>query len=97
MVPDRQKLTNSSASGPGQLIALGREVKWALNTTEHAAHPTDPRLSGVYGTILHEDLGGDGGQVRQRNITVFADGEVDARPADQGPARGWPSSPIRGG
>jgi proline racemase len=26
-----------------ELIALGREVKWALNATEHATHPTDPR------------------------------------------------------
>jgi proline racemase len=63
-----------------ELIALGREIKWALNDTEHAAHPTDPRLSGVYGTILHEDLGDDAGQVRQRNVTVFADGQVDRSP-----------------
>ncbi len=67
-----------------ELIALGREVKWALNATEHAAHPTDPRLSGVYGTILHEDLGDDGGRVRQRNVTVFADGEVDRSPCGSG-------------
>jgi proline racemase len=67
-----------------ELIALGREVKWALNATEHAAHPTDPRLSGVYGTILHEDLGGHDGQVRQRNVTVFADGEVDRSPCGSG-------------
>jgi proline racemase len=67
-----------------ELIALGREVKWALNATEHAAHPTDPRLSGVYGTILYEDLGGDGSQVRQRNVTVFADGEVDRSPCGSG-------------
>ena len=66
------------------LIALGREVKWALNDTEHATHPTDPRLSGVYGTILHEDLGGNDGQVRQRNVTVFADGEVDRSPCGSG-------------
>jgi proline racemase len=71
-----------------ELIALGREVKWALDATEHAAHPTDPRLSGVYGTILHEDLhgdpAGDRGQVRQRNVTVFADGEVDRSPCGSG-------------
>ncbi len=63
-----------------ELIALGREIKWALNDTEHAAHPTDPRLSGVYGTILYEELGDDAGQVRQRNVTVFADGQVDRSP-----------------
>lgn len=67
-----------------ELIALGREVKWALDDTEHAAHPGDPRLSGVYGTILHEDLGDDDGQVRQRNVTVFADGQVDRSPCGSG-------------
>jgi proline racemase len=41
----------------GELIALGREIKWALNDTEHAVHPTDPRLSGIYGTIWVDDLG----------------------------------------
>jgi proline racemase len=66
------------------LIALGREVKWALNASRHAAHPTDPRLSGVYGTILYEELGGDGPAVHQRNVTVFADGEVDRSPCGSG-------------
>jgi proline racemase len=72
------------ASDYRELIALGREVKWALNDTEYAAHPTDPRLSGIYGTILYEDLGSDGDQVRQRNVTVFADGEVDRSPCGSG-------------
>ncbi|MEU0557231.1 proline racemase family protein [Dactylosporangium sp. NPDC006015] len=66
------------------LIALGREVKWALNDSPHAVHPSDPRLSGVYGTILFEDLGVADGQVHQRNVTVFADGEVDRSPCGSG-------------
>jgi proline racemase len=66
------------------LIALGREVKAALAETEHARHPTDDRLSGIYGTILFDDLGdGDAGP-RQRNVTVFADGEVDRSPCGSG-------------
>ena len=72
------------ASHYQQLIAFGREVTRALDGTEHATHPTDARLSGVYGTILHEDLGDDGTQVRQRNVTVFADGEVDRSPCGSG-------------
>ena len=72
------------ASHYRELIALGREVKWALNDTEHAAHPSDSRLSGVYGTILYEELDFDGDQVRQRNVTVFADGEVDRSPCGSG-------------
>jgi proline racemase len=68
----------------GGLIALGREIKWALNDTVHAQHPSDPRLNGVYGTIWVEDLGDTYGQVHQRNVTVFADGEVDRSPCGSG-------------
>jgi proline racemase len=68
----------------GDLIALGREVKWALNDSEHAVHPSDPRLNGIYGTIWFDDLGDADGQVHQRNVTVFADGEVDRSPCGSG-------------
>jgi proline racemase len=68
-----------------ELIAIGREVKWALNDTEHARHPTDDRLSGVYGTILYDELGTDrDGNPHQRNVTVFADGQVDRSPCGSG-------------
>lgn len=68
-----------------ELIAIGREVKWALNETEYARHPSDDRLSGIYGTILFDDLGNDvNGNPHQRNITVFADGEVDRSPCGSG-------------
>ena len=69
------------------LIAVGREVKWALDGTEHAAHPNDPRLSGIYGTVLFDDLGDDGdGRVHQRNVAIFADGQVDRSPCGSGTA-----------
>ena len=68
-----------------ELIAIGREVKWALNDSPYAQHPADDRLSGIYGTILFDDLGDDGdGNPHQRNITVFADGEVDRSPCGSG-------------
>jgi proline racemase/trans-L-3-hydroxyproline dehydratase len=67
-----------------ELITLGREIKWALNETQHAQHPIDPRLTGIYGTILVDDLGDGAGQVHQRNVTVFADGEVDRSPCGSG-------------
>lgn len=68
-----------------ELIAIGREVKWTLNDTDYARHPTDDRLSGIYGTILFDDLGTDqDGNPHQRNITVFADGEVDRSPCGSG-------------
>ncbi|HIY65227.1 MAG TPA: proline racemase family protein [Candidatus Agrococcus pullicola] len=68
-----------------ELIAIGREIKWALN--EHPdAQLADARLSGVYGTILFDDLGDLPAGPYQRNITVFADGEVDRSPCGSGTA-----------
>jgi proline racemase len=68
------------------LIAVGREIKWALNETPEAQHPSDPRLSGVYGTIWYDDLGTVAEGIHQRNVTVFADGEVDRSPCGSGTA-----------
>jgi proline racemase/trans-L-3-hydroxyproline dehydratase len=69
------------------LIALGREVKGALDATRWARHPHDSRLDGIYGTILFEGLGTTpSGELHQRNVTVFADGEVDRSPCGSGTA-----------
>jgi proline racemase len=55
-------------------------VKAALAPTDAARHPADDRLSGIYGTILWEELG----PRHQRNVTIFADGEVDRSPCGSG-------------
>jgi proline racemase len=57
------------------LIDAGRSVKRAL---EAAGVVDDP--DGVYGTILYEELG----DLHQRNVTIFADGEVDRSPCGSG-------------
>lgn len=68
-----------------QIIAIGREIKWALNETEYAKHPSDPRLIGIYGTIVYEKLKPiTHAKLRQRNATIFADGEVDRSPCGSG-------------
>ncbi|GLW99780.1 proline racemase family protein [Microtetraspora sp. NBRC 16547] len=69
-----------------ELIALGRSIKAALAGHPSARHPSDDRLSGIYGVIFHEDLGSDGDRYHQRNVTVFADGEVDRSPCGSGTA-----------
>jgi proline racemase len=65
-----------------ELIAIGRQIKWALNDV--AVHPTDPRLNGVYGTILYDDLGPTADGPHQRNVAIFADGQVDRSPCGSG-------------
>src|SRR5688500_18167929 len=63
-----------------QLIGAGRRVKQALEGSDVARHPQDGRLSGIYGTILHEEVD----DLHQRNVTIFADGEVDRSPCGSG-------------
>ena len=63
-----------------RLIAAGREAKRALERSEVARHPSDERLSGIYGTILYEELG----PLHLRNVAIFADGEVDRSPCGSG-------------
>jgi len=58
------------------LIAVGRKVKQELEGTAVSRHPNDDRLSGIYGTVLYEELG----PLHQRTVTIFADGEVDRSP-----------------
>ncbi|MBT2229894.1 proline racemase family protein [Nonomuraea sp. NEAU-A123] len=67
------------------IIDLSREIKAWLNATDYAAHPLDPRLSGIYGVIFFDDLGSAAdGNLQHRNVTVFADGEVDRSPCGSG-------------
>ncbi|MER7770263.1 proline racemase family protein [Kitasatospora sp. NPDC096140] len=67
-----------------ELTAAGREIRAALADSEAVAHPIDPRLSGVYGVILHDELPSEGGVLNQRNVTVFADGQIDRSPCGSG-------------
>src|SRR4051794_28668498 len=73
-----------SAEDYSQLIAVGRAVKRALHGRDVARHPSDDRLSGIYGTIFYDDLGDTDEGPRQRNVAVFADGEVDRSPCGSG-------------
>jgi proline racemase len=66
------------------LIAAGREIKRALHGAEIARHPSDDRLSGVYGVMFYDDLGDLDDGPQQRNVTIFADGQVDRSPCGSG-------------
>ncbi|MEV6210583.1 proline racemase family protein [Kitasatospora sp. NPDC051914] len=68
---------------PG-LTAAGQAVRAALDGHPATRHPTDPRLSGVYGVVLYEDLPDSPDGPVQRNVTVFADGQIDRSPCGSG-------------
>ena len=65
-----------------RLIALARELKAALEAEHEIAHPLEPELRGIYGVIFWQDEGDE--PFTQRNVTVFADGEVDRSPCGSG-------------
>jgi proline racemase len=74
----------SRASLPA-LIALQRELRPALDALLDPRHPDEPDLAGIYGVIFwqaEDDEPGAG--LVQRNVTVFADGEVDRSPCGSG-------------
>jgi proline racemase len=66
-----------------ELIRLGRAVKHGLEDKRSFVHPEEPELRDVYGVIFWERLD-FGPPPRQRNVTIFADGEVDRSPCGSG-------------
>jgi trans-L-3-hydroxyproline dehydratase len=67
-----------------ELRRVGMEIKHAIEAQQTVAHPLAPGLCGIYGTIFtgpasdeHADL---------RNVTIFAEAEVDRSPCGTGTA-----------
>jgi len=62
------------------LTRAGAAITEALRRDHTPSHPTDPDLGFVYGTILVERAG----PREWRNVTVFAEAEVDRSPCGSG-------------
>ena len=65
-----------------RLIELGRAIKRELEATHEIVHPIEPELRDVYGVSFWQEEAGR--PLIQRNVTVFADGEVDRSPCGSG-------------
>ena len=63
-----------------RLIERGREVKRAIEAAHDVVHPDEPELRDIYGVIFWQREGAN----TQRNVAVFADGEVDRSPCGSG-------------
>jgi proline racemase len=66
-----------------RLIELGRRVKADLEAERDYVHPLEAELRDIYGVVFWEHER-DGPPLTQRNVTVFADGEVDRSPCGSG-------------
>jgi proline racemase len=67
-----------------ELRRTGMEIKRAVEAACVVAHPLEPRLHGVYGTIFTGPPHGAGADLR--NVTVYADAAVDRSPCGTGTA-----------
>jgi proline racemase len=77
-------LNVSPASLPA-LIALQRDLRRALDERLAPVHPDEAELRGIYGIIFWQPEPDEpGAALVQRNVTVFADGEVDRSPCGSG-------------
>jgi proline racemase len=65
------------------LRRVGMEIKHSIEARHSIAHPLDPGLHGIYGTIF---TGPPNGDADLRNVTIFADAEVDRSPCGTGTA-----------
>ncbi len=65
-----------------RLIDLGRRIKAELEAQHDVVHPLEPELRGVYGVVFWQEEAAE--PLAQRNVTVFADGEVDRSPCGSG-------------
>jgi proline racemase len=65
-----------------RLVELGREIKRELEVWQDVVHPLVPELRDVYGVVFWQEEGEE--PLTQRNVTVFADGEVDRSPCGSG-------------
>lgn len=66
-----------------RFIALGRSIKYEIESKHEIVNPAEPELRDVYGVIFFETLS-EGPPLVQRNVAIFADGEVDRSPCGSG-------------
>jgi proline racemase len=69
-------------AGLPRLIELGRAIKADLDAAHAIVHPDEPELRDVYGVVFWQEESAS--PLTQRNVTVFADGEVDRSPCGSG-------------
>ena len=65
-----------------ELRQTGMAIKHAIEAAHKVVHPLEPGLEGIYGTIFTAPPDASGADLR--NVTVFAEGEIDRSPCGTG-------------
>lgn len=66
------------------LVKLGMEIKYKVMDMMKIVHPLEPGLEGIYGTIITEPVESILGGWDSKNVTIFADGQIDRSPTGTG-------------
>lgn len=69
-----------------ELVRLGMEIKYKVMETLDVKHPLEPELCGIYGTIITDPVEKQGNELVTKNVTIFADGQIDRSPTGTGTA-----------
>jgi proline racemase/trans-L-3-hydroxyproline dehydratase len=67
-----------------EFIQAFGEIKPQLEEAIRVEHPLEPELSGIYGVIFFDPLESADSRLVQRNVTVFANKEIDRSPCGSG-------------
>src|SRR3977135_521888 len=67
-----------------ELRRTGMEIKHAIEASQTIEHPLEAGLRGIYGTIFTGPASDNSADLR--NVTIFADAEVDRSPCGTGTA-----------
>ncbi|MEV0057339.1 proline racemase family protein [Saccharopolyspora shandongensis] len=80
---DRLGMAVSPSDLP-RLIELSAEIKAEILARHDLTNAGDERINGLYGVIFYDRLSSAQGRIEERNVTVFADGQVDRSPCGSG-------------
>ncbi|GED57727.1 proline racemase family protein [Brevibacillus formosus] len=67
-----------------ELQEWGKLIKEQLEAKIEVVHPLEPELKGIYGVIISDKPRGEGSDLR--NVTIFADKQIDRSPCGTGTA-----------
>ena len=67
-----------------RLVDVGMEIKYKVMDAMEIVHPEERELQGIYGTIITEAVETIEEKLVSKNVTIFADAQIDRSPTGTG-------------